>query len=280
MKYLSRKTVFSAVAVCLALMLGATPALAKSSHKHRSKTHHSRTVRKAKASSSRAVVRSAQEHLYNLGYYLGGVDGLMGPQTKAAIKRFQREQDLKVDGVLGPQTISALEYADRRAPDNHVQMLMHEPAPRGVVSGAVVNQNYETSMAGGTKEIFSRFARLDISESGVGADKRYNVNMDGQSVLSAGGQPSIVSISPTYDLGMEDAIVFTTYSPDTSGCIYKTHVLVLGSFGNKMLDVENCTRNYQARVDNDSLYLTFPELDANRAVGSVWRIEGTSAERL
>ena len=35
-------------------------------------------------------------------------DGVMGPQTKRAIKRFQRRRGLTVDGVIGPQTLRAL----------------------------------------------------------------------------------------------------------------------------------------------------------------------------
>jgi len=35
-------------------------------------------------------------------------DGVMGPQTRAAIKRFQRRHGLAVDGVAGPQTRAAL----------------------------------------------------------------------------------------------------------------------------------------------------------------------------
>jgi hypothetical protein len=35
-------------------------------------------------------------------------DGVVGPQTKRAIRRFQRKQGLEVDGVLGPATLRAL----------------------------------------------------------------------------------------------------------------------------------------------------------------------------
>ena len=35
-------------------------------------------------------------------------DGIMGPKTKAAIKRFQRRNGLDVDGVVGPQTLAAM----------------------------------------------------------------------------------------------------------------------------------------------------------------------------
>src|SRR5918998_4758372 len=35
-------------------------------------------------------------------------DGVVGPQTRRAVKRFQRREGLTVDGVIGPQTLSAL----------------------------------------------------------------------------------------------------------------------------------------------------------------------------
>ena len=35
-------------------------------------------------------------------------DGVAGPQTRRAIRRFQRRHDLAVDGVIGPATLAAL----------------------------------------------------------------------------------------------------------------------------------------------------------------------------
>lgn len=41
-------------------------------------------------------------------YYVGGVDGVPGPATTEAVKRFQREHGLTEDGVAGPDTRRAL----------------------------------------------------------------------------------------------------------------------------------------------------------------------------
>ena len=43
------------------------------------------------------------EHVYR-----GGVDGVAGPATRAAVRRVQRRRGLAVDGVAGPRTLRAL----------------------------------------------------------------------------------------------------------------------------------------------------------------------------
>jgi peptidoglycan hydrolase-like protein with peptidoglycan-binding domain len=35
-------------------------------------------------------------------------DGILGPQTRRAVRRFQRANGLVVDGIVGPQTLAAL----------------------------------------------------------------------------------------------------------------------------------------------------------------------------
>ena len=45
-----------------------------------------------------------QTALKNAGYYMGAIDGKVGPQTKKAITDFQAANNLKVDGKVGPQT--------------------------------------------------------------------------------------------------------------------------------------------------------------------------------
>lgn len=54
------------------------------------------------------VVRSAQQALERAGYEIGTPDGMMGPRTVAAIKRFQTDRYLTVSGVLDDTTLAAL----------------------------------------------------------------------------------------------------------------------------------------------------------------------------
>ncbi len=53
-------------------------------------------------------VKALQEALRHCGYNPGQTDGIFGEKTKRAVKRFQKDHDLKVDGIAGEKTQSAL----------------------------------------------------------------------------------------------------------------------------------------------------------------------------
>lgn len=58
---------------------------------------------------SSETVRKAQQALKDKGFDPGPVDGIMGPQTREAVKKFQDKQaDVKATGQLNQQTLSAL----------------------------------------------------------------------------------------------------------------------------------------------------------------------------
>ncbi len=54
------------------------------------------------------TVLATQKKLAQLGFYKGGVDGQMGSQTSAAIRRYQIAENLKVTGELNRQTLQQL----------------------------------------------------------------------------------------------------------------------------------------------------------------------------
>jgi peptidoglycan hydrolase-like protein with peptidoglycan-binding domain len=54
--------------------------------------------------SSRSMVRSAQQQLKSSGYYTGAIDGMNGPMTRAAIRKYQSDNNLTVNGRLDMQT--------------------------------------------------------------------------------------------------------------------------------------------------------------------------------
>lgn len=60
------------------------------------------------AQARNADVAALQVALKAVGLYGGSVDGIRGPGTRRAVRRFQRRHRLAVDGVAGPMTRRAL----------------------------------------------------------------------------------------------------------------------------------------------------------------------------
>jgi hypothetical protein len=57
-----------------------------------------------------ASVEKLQQELAQLNYYEGPVDGVMGPQTAAAVKNLQRQAGLPQTGTMNAATQAALDY--------------------------------------------------------------------------------------------------------------------------------------------------------------------------
>jgi len=55
-----------------------------------------------------AVVRRAQIALLAQGVYQGPINGVVGPTTRAAVRKFQTSRSLSVTGTLTPETLDAL----------------------------------------------------------------------------------------------------------------------------------------------------------------------------
>lgn len=53
-------------------------------------------------------IEFVQEILYELGLYLGKIDGKEGPKTKEAIKDFQKERGIKAEGQIDYKTLEAM----------------------------------------------------------------------------------------------------------------------------------------------------------------------------
>lgn len=54
------------------------------------------------------AVTDAQTLLAALGHVVGAIDGVFGPRTDAAARKFQRSEGLTPDGIIGPRTWAAL----------------------------------------------------------------------------------------------------------------------------------------------------------------------------
>ena len=55
-----------------------------------------------------STVAAAQEQLARQGYYRGEIDGLLGPETRRAIARYQGDHGMPVTGSLTNDTLDAL----------------------------------------------------------------------------------------------------------------------------------------------------------------------------
>ena len=55
-----------------------------------------------------SMVAAVQRRLGQLGYYHGGVDGVIGPQTRSAIAAFESRNGLAVDGTISRPLLNTL----------------------------------------------------------------------------------------------------------------------------------------------------------------------------
>ncbi|WMJ24097.1 spore cortex-lytic enzyme [Paludicola sp. MB14-C6] len=62
----------------------------------------------SKVGSQGSEVKAIQEKLKERGIFNGTVDGIFGPTTESAVKKFQKQQKLTQDGIVGPATLKKL----------------------------------------------------------------------------------------------------------------------------------------------------------------------------
>ena len=86
-------------------------------------------------------VADLQKILVALGFNVGshGVDGVLGPDTRTAIKKFQSNNKLKVDGIPGPDTVDALNNAIKSNPNSIASLTKSTDADIKLASGAKFN---------------------------------------------------------------------------------------------------------------------------------------------
>jgi peptidoglycan hydrolase-like protein with peptidoglycan-binding domain len=101
---------FTCMGLLLATGFSVFPAFAQEETKS---NETSSTTKQAAPSSAHAKVSTkgvmkTQEALKEKGYYDGPVDGLIGPKTRAGLRRYQQEQGLNADGRLTRETAEGL----------------------------------------------------------------------------------------------------------------------------------------------------------------------------
>jgi murein L,D-transpeptidase YcbB/YkuD len=57
------------------------------------------------------VIANVQSELQRLRYYSSSVDGIFGPLTRQALRRYQKDKGLEVTGVIDPATAGALGWS-------------------------------------------------------------------------------------------------------------------------------------------------------------------------
>jgi peptidoglycan hydrolase-like protein with peptidoglycan-binding domain len=95
---------------------------------------------------SRATLRTAQRMLRTGGYYKGRVDGIAGPETHAAIRRFQRANGLTVTGRLTPGTMSKLGVKHSSGAASRSQSFNENTGPSGSITMPSQPQQSQNSM--------------------------------------------------------------------------------------------------------------------------------------
>jgi len=104
------------------------------------------------------MIRDAQQALKDKGFDPGPVDGVNGPATRAAVKKYQTQQNISADGVLGPKTLDALG-------------VKHQESQKEIAtSGENVKKSYTKggkTMADGTKDAGTDIKHGEVGEGAV-----------------------------------------------------------------------------------------------------------------
>lgn len=71
----------------------------------------------SKIGSQGEEVRQIQQKLKNLGYFNDKIDGIYGKQTKEAVIKFQKDNNLTADGIAGTKTLEKLNITNNSSPN-------------------------------------------------------------------------------------------------------------------------------------------------------------------
>jgi putative exosortase-associated protein (TIGR04073 family) len=101
---------------------------------------------------SESDVRDVQRHLNDMGYKAGPVDGLYGPQTRSALRSFQKDHSLEADGRIDVDTLAAMKLnrsrGEARSATSGTSGPSYEQAPRSSASSPQQRANENDSPNG------------------------------------------------------------------------------------------------------------------------------------
>lgn len=90
------------------------PTTTRTSTAQRRTTSRARSWRTAQLTPTPDRYKEIQQSLADKGYFQGPVDGVWGPDSTDALKRFQRDQNLDSDGKIGSLSLVALGLGPNR----------------------------------------------------------------------------------------------------------------------------------------------------------------------
>lgn len=111
-------------------------------------------------------VATLQRRLGALGFDAGRVDGIFGPDTKAALDEFQRNVGLTVDGVCGPDTVKTLERLDARHADRQPVAAVRELEALRRAPRTLAGKRVAIGDSGGLHAVATAAARV-LTEAGA-----------------------------------------------------------------------------------------------------------------
>ena len=248
------------------------------------------------------MVKEAQVRLNALGYQAGKTDGVVGDQTRSALVSFQRRNGLAISGTVDGDTYALLQDSEYRYGSAYNDYSAYSQrsrvaygygyAPYRYSQGAnyyrgnwgqpvAANTYYGYNYNRNADAVPVRFGRLDVVANGGATGSNYTVTLNGQPVLYANNQPQPIGISKVQQLSGEDAVIFTAYD-GSGGCCYKNYLFTVKSDGTytPAQQVGNCTGRYQAKVDGNMLFISFPSDYADSRRDDVWRYGNSTLARL
>ncbi len=205
-----------------------------------------------------AGTRDLQEKLSLLGYDPGPVDGSFGPKTRAAVKAFQTDAEIKIDGVVGRETRKALDDAldmsNRKPRQANIQLDVYED----VLTDRLADE--------GSITLPGRYQKTVLSKLNAG---RFTV-LVGESVISTSpGYRSMPRISRPFELPGEDVYLLSSYSA-RKACKVEHHLLVVRKDGSHMppTAIGNCLELLNARTEGSRVVFSFPPTE-----NPSWRLD-------